>query len=220
MHGLNTYDYGARQYYTIVGRWDRIDPLCEKYYSVSPYVYCMNNPIQFMDPDGRFPSMWKAMLNHKLSEMEAKFTGSAVGDIVYDRNARTKNGRYYYNKISSDGDGGIVVTRVTKMSREFADNVSTIGTAIEGVGLGMTLSVVGAEAGVPTAGAGAVVSNVGTISGIAIDFFNEDYVNAAKSVLFWGTGNKLNKMIDIIPGCENLTKNILKYGTDLKMSLM
>lgn len=27
-------------------------------------------------------------------------------------------------------------------------------------------------------------------------------------------------MIDKIPGCENLTKNILKYGTDLKMSLM
>ena len=27
-------------------------------------------------------------------------------------------------------------------------------------------------------------------------------------------------MIDIIPECENLTKDILKYGTDLKMSLM
>ena len=220
MHGLNIYDYGARQYNPITARWDRVDPLCEDFYNVSPYVYCMNNPVKYVDPDGRFSSMWKAMLNHKLSEMEAKFTGSVVGDIVYDRNARTKNGRYYYNKISSDGDGGIVVTRVTKMSREFADNVSTIGTAIEGVGLGMTSSVVGAEAGVPTAGAGAVVSNVGTISGIAIDFFNEDYVNAAKSVLFWGMGNKLNKMIDIIPGCENLTKNILKYGTDLKMSLM
>lgn len=46
MHGLNTYDYGARQYYSIVGRWDRIDPLCEKYYSVSPYVYCMGNPVE------------------------------------------------------------------------------------------------------------------------------------------------------------------------------
>ena len=53
MHGLNTYDYGARQYYSIVGRWDRIDPLCEKYYSVSPYVYCMNNPINAFDPDGK-----------------------------------------------------------------------------------------------------------------------------------------------------------------------
>ena len=53
MHGLNTYDYGARQHDPILGRWDRIDPLCEKYYSTSPYVYCMNNPVMCVDPDGR-----------------------------------------------------------------------------------------------------------------------------------------------------------------------
>ena len=53
MHGLDTYDYGARQYYSILGRWDRVDPLCEKYYSVSPYAYCENNPVNTIDPDGR-----------------------------------------------------------------------------------------------------------------------------------------------------------------------
>ena len=52
MHGLNSYDYGARQHDPILGRWDRIDPLAEKYYSVSPYVYCANNPVRFVDPDG------------------------------------------------------------------------------------------------------------------------------------------------------------------------
>ena len=52
MQGLNTYDYGARQYDPILTRWDRIDPLCEKYYSVSPYVYCANNPIMFVDLHG------------------------------------------------------------------------------------------------------------------------------------------------------------------------
>lgn len=52
MHGLNTYDYGARQYYPLLARWDRVDPLCEKYYNVSPYAYCHNNPINRIDPDG------------------------------------------------------------------------------------------------------------------------------------------------------------------------
>lgn len=58
MHGLNTYDYGARQHDPILARWDRIDPLCEKYYSTSPYAYCHNNPVMFLDPDGRDPNGW------------------------------------------------------------------------------------------------------------------------------------------------------------------
>ena len=55
MHGLNTYDYGARQYNPVTARWDRVDPLAHEYYGVSPYVYCMNNPVKFVDPDGRNP---------------------------------------------------------------------------------------------------------------------------------------------------------------------
>ena len=55
MHGLNTYDYGARQYNPVTGRWDRMDPLCEDYYPYSPYNYCMDNPVKNIDPDGRFP---------------------------------------------------------------------------------------------------------------------------------------------------------------------
>ena len=53
MHGLNTYDYGARQYNPVTSRWDRVDQLCEKCYSISPYAYANNNPIRFVDPDGR-----------------------------------------------------------------------------------------------------------------------------------------------------------------------
>ncbi len=49
MYGLNTYDYGARQYSPALPSWDRIDPLAEKYYSVSPYVYGGNNPVNRVD---------------------------------------------------------------------------------------------------------------------------------------------------------------------------
>ena len=52
MHGLNTYDYGARQYNPVTARWDRMDPLCEKYYGVSPYAYCHGDPVNRFDPDG------------------------------------------------------------------------------------------------------------------------------------------------------------------------
>ncbi len=58
MHGLNSYDYGARQHDPILCRWDRIDPLCEKYYSMSPYNYCGNSPINNIDPDGKKKHNW------------------------------------------------------------------------------------------------------------------------------------------------------------------
>ena len=53
MHGLNEYDYGARQYDPARGQFTTMDPLCEKYYHISPYAYCGGNPVNRVDPDGK-----------------------------------------------------------------------------------------------------------------------------------------------------------------------
>ena len=49
MHGLNTYDYGARQYDPLLITWGKADPVSEMDYSVSMYSYCLNNPITYID---------------------------------------------------------------------------------------------------------------------------------------------------------------------------
>ena len=54
--GLDWYDYGARWYNGI--SWMTPDPLAEKYYDISPYVYCLGNPVKFIDPDGRKVVIW------------------------------------------------------------------------------------------------------------------------------------------------------------------
>ena len=55
MHGLNEYDFTGRWQYSIIPSFTSLDPLCEKYYSVSPYVYCLDNPLKYVDPDGNQP---------------------------------------------------------------------------------------------------------------------------------------------------------------------
>ena len=54
-YGLDWYDVQARQYDPVVPSWHMVDPLAEKYYGISPYAYCANNPVMLVDPDGNSP---------------------------------------------------------------------------------------------------------------------------------------------------------------------
>ncbi len=47
------YYYGARYYTPELSVWLSVDPLSDKYPSMTPYNYCSNNPMKFIDPDGR-----------------------------------------------------------------------------------------------------------------------------------------------------------------------
>ncbi|MDQ6469900.1 RHS repeat-associated core domain-containing protein [Flavobacterium sp. LHD-80] len=47
--------YGARYYDAKTSLWLSGDPLAEKYPNVGAYVYCLNNPTVFVDPDGKDP---------------------------------------------------------------------------------------------------------------------------------------------------------------------
>ena len=63
-HGLNEYDSQARMYYAPIMRTTTMDPLAEKYYHISPYAWCGNNPIMYVDPDGRH--IWEFDANGNL----------------------------------------------------------------------------------------------------------------------------------------------------------
>lgn len=54
-NGLDLYDSKARWYDPLIGRTTTPDPLAEKYYSISPYLWCAANPIKYMDKNGKQP---------------------------------------------------------------------------------------------------------------------------------------------------------------------
>ena len=91
MHGLNTYDYGARQYNPVTARWDRMDPLCEKYYSISPYAYCGNNPVNYVDSIGMSYDWVQNNLNGKIEWRD---------DVTSPDN--TPNGYSYIGRSNND----------------------------------------------------------------------------------------------------------------------
>lgn len=130
MHGLNTYDYGARQYSPALPSWDRIDPLAEEYYSVSPYAYGGNNPVNRVDFYGMFPTKYAALDYAKAQNVDF-------------RNVRYANDRKeWYVSFGEDGKGyesGGTLER--RFSERLVDTKewSTIGNFNSGIGTGASL---------------------------------------------------------------------------------
>lgn len=78
--GLNTYDYGARNYDPALGRWMCIDKLANKYVDKSPYNYAFNNPVNMLDPDGNF--VISAAFARKYPNITRYLRGNFKSDVM------------------------------------------------------------------------------------------------------------------------------------------
>ncbi len=74
---LGYLDYGARMYDTGLGRWFCADPEAENRYMQTPYHYCSNNPLIFVDGDGRWDTHYIDQYNNVILQ-----TDDGSDDIV------------------------------------------------------------------------------------------------------------------------------------------
>ena len=124
VHGLRLYDYGARMYDQILGCWTSVDPMAEKYYHISPYVFCFDNPVRMVDRDGKdpwdfFPTADAAAIDfgYFYNDNSIRENREYASNIFRVRNAQGKIG-YTYDVATSGGTKNITVLPPKNFERE------------------------------------------------------------------------------------------------------
>lgn len=127
-------DFGARMYDPTIARWTAADPLSEKYYSISPYAYCMGNPINLIDCLGKkvipYGSAELEMIRNTLPEEARKYVqldknGIIDKELLAQYTGKSLNIKNLLGLVNS----GKVVKVLMRDMFSFKDQNGQLGTA-------------------------------------------------------------------------------------------
>ena len=118
------YSYFGARYYapTTLAAWLSVDPMADKYPSISPYAYCAWNPLKLVDPDGE--DVWEIdskgnivsrtedktrdafyMVNNKGERMEDACIEFGYGTVAQTKTLSLNGGSYDMYQIKGDDNG-------------------------------------------------------------------------------------------------------------------
>lgn len=98
------YDYDARIYDPLIGKWITQDPMSESFYGHSPYNYVLNNPINYSDPTGMYPTNNQPSLADLISSNDPIALSSmyAPGSESWYYGQMSMGADYFTNFLSKD----------------------------------------------------------------------------------------------------------------------
>ncbi len=90
--------FGARYMdHELMTMWLSVDPMADKYPSISPYAYCAWNPVKLVDPDGR--EIWIGSYNGEKSRYIPNKKGNTGVAVALDMIYKSKAGKFVINSL-------------------------------------------------------------------------------------------------------------------------
>ena len=96
-------------------RWPSVDPHAENYYPQSPYAFCNNNPIKFVDRDGR-DGVLVVFPDYKISTPIGKVSGLGHAGVLLIDNKTGTTKYYEYGRYDKEGRGEVHQITISNVS--------------------------------------------------------------------------------------------------------
>ena len=113
--------------------WLSVDPMADKYPSISPYAYCVWNPVKLIDPDGRDwdPDTEKDVINPYRAEIKKRMS-MIEKKREYDGNPNLYSDQYYeyqsiLQELSALEDDHNHIYKIEPVSHAENDGIVTLG---------------------------------------------------------------------------------------------
>jgi RHS repeat-associated protein len=218
----NSVNYKYRMHDPRLGRFLSIDPLFKDYPHNSPYAFSENRVIDGVELEGL-----------EFAEIQAGMRNILIGATKLLNNA-TYGAENREIQMAQTTDGlkqEVIVNQGAENRSQALNQVTTGGAQVIGggadvleygglglQGLGYAATVLGVpELGIPLAYFGASISTTGSTINAIQDAAKGDYTSGVIDIAGFGASKVIGKGINNIESFDDMGKEILKQGADLKI---